>query len=186
MRLAFDIDDVLLDFVPALARFHNEFYSTNLSARDFHTYYFSEVWGGTSEDGEKKVNEFLDSLYFREIEAVDGAADAIEKLTRENKIYIVTSRPERLSELSHKQIKNNFWDFYEEILFAKNGYCGWGEKTKAEICEELGVEVLVEDSPKYCNCGDTKVLLFDRPWNREAKGNFQRVYSWKEIGEILT
>lgn len=42
--VAVDIDEVLAHFVPALAEFHNHKFGTDLTADDFHSYSFAEVW----------------------------------------------------------------------------------------------------------------------------------------------
>jgi hypothetical protein len=53
--IAVDIDEVLAYFVPAVALFHNETYSTDLTAESFFSYEFTEVWGGTSDETCDKV-----------------------------------------------------------------------------------------------------------------------------------
>ena len=50
-----DLDEVLGGFVPAIALWHNDTYGTSLSAADFHSYKFSDVWGGSNEDSVVKV-----------------------------------------------------------------------------------------------------------------------------------
>ena len=44
--IAVDIDEVLAQFMPTLARFHNDNYNTSLVIEDFQSYRFNEVWGG--------------------------------------------------------------------------------------------------------------------------------------------
>jgi hypothetical protein len=64
--LALDIDEVCAQFVPALIRYHNDKFGTSLSAETFHSYTFSEVWGGTDAEGVEKVYDFFATKYFLE------------------------------------------------------------------------------------------------------------------------
>lgn len=49
--VAVDLDEVLGQFVPTLVAFHNETYGTPpLTADTFHSYEFSQVWGGTQAE----------------------------------------------------------------------------------------------------------------------------------------
>ena len=58
MRIALDLDDVLLDFIPALVEFHNSTYGTSLTKKDFHPYHFAKVWGGNVEEAIQKMRLF--------------------------------------------------------------------------------------------------------------------------------
>lgn len=54
--VAVDVDEVLGKFVSQLAAFHNEAYGTSLTLRDFHSYHFRDVWGGTDDEATTKVS----------------------------------------------------------------------------------------------------------------------------------
>jgi len=58
--IAVDIDEVLADFIPTLASFHNVYYECEktLTADSFFSYEFHNVWGGTREECLKKVSFF--------------------------------------------------------------------------------------------------------------------------------
>jgi len=63
-------------------------------------------------------------------------------------------------------------------------------KKKSNICIELGVELLIEDSLDYafeCSSEKIKVLLLDKPWNKADKlpAGVTRVHSWREIIEKI-
>ena len=53
--IACDCDEVLAYFVPALAEWHNSEYGTKLNARDFHSYAFKKVWGGSHDETMTKM-----------------------------------------------------------------------------------------------------------------------------------
>jgi uncharacterized HAD superfamily protein len=68
-----------------------------------------------------------------------------------------------------------------------NQYFGLPEKvrSKADVCRELGVGVMIEDSmsqAKEIAASGCRVLLLDCPWNQgDLPENVTRIYSWKEI-----
>ncbi|RYG69279.1 hypothetical protein EON64_03110 [archaeon] len=54
--VAVDIDEVLAQFTPTLAEFHNEQYGgITLTVDSFESYEFHRVWGGTVEECSQKV-----------------------------------------------------------------------------------------------------------------------------------
>ena len=57
--VAVDIDEVLAQFIPSLATFHNEVYGgTALTSESFVSYEFHHVWGGTKEECSHKVSVY--------------------------------------------------------------------------------------------------------------------------------
>ena len=62
-------------------------------------------------------------------------------------------------------------------------------RLKSDVCKELGVEVMIEDSlsqaKEIAPCV-RKIFLLDCPWNQgDLPMNVARVYSWDEIVEGL-
>ena len=97
--LALDIDEVLAQFLPALIRFHNSTYGTSLELKDFHSYWFCKVWGGTNEEATEKVHDFFESPFFlKELEPMPGAKEALAKLKGKYDFVIVTSRQHVIAE----------------------------------------------------------------------------------------
>jgi len=104
MKIALDLDDVLLDFIPALATFHNKRYGTSLTKKDFHSYYFADVWGGTVDEAIQKMHIFYDSKYFDNMLPVEGSVEGVNYLKKEHDLLIATSRivpPENIYQFGH-------------------------------------------------------------------------------------
>lgn len=56
--IAVDIDEVLAQFIPKLADFHNDIYGgPSLSTESFVSYEFHKVWGGSIEECNQKVSK---------------------------------------------------------------------------------------------------------------------------------
>jgi uncharacterized HAD superfamily protein len=108
-------------------------------------------------------------------------------LVEKNEIVIITARPARWKEKTDAWVKK-----YLKIpfkIFYSSDFHKESNKTKAQLCHELGVNVMIEDV-EDCAIGcanlNIKVILFDRPWNKKVKHkNIIRVKNWKEaIQEI--
>lgn len=184
MLVGVDLDDTLADFIPELAAFHNARYGTNLTKESFHSYRFWEVWGGSLEENQRKVKEFFRSLYCPKILPVTDSVECVDSLSQRHKLVIISSRPDEGVDRAKDWINLYFSDRFSGIYFTTP------EMKKSDICEKTGVEVLIDDSAtfaRYCASKNTRVLLLDQPWNRDPNlpKEVTRVYSWKEITEII-
>ncbi len=190
MRIGIDLDEVLANFLDPLLRFHNEIYSTSLKRDDFKSYNFWETWGGTREQAIQKVLDFYKSDYFKNIKPFEGAIESIEELSKDNELLIITSRYKAISEETEKWINKYFPDNFSGIHFTNEFFDSFNNKRKHEICLDLEINSLVEDSLEYaqqCASNGINILLMDRPWNRgKLQEGIIRVHSWKEITDYLT
>ncbi len=188
MLIAFDIDDVLLDLIPALARFHNDKYGTTLIKEDFHSYRFNEVLGGTDEEAIKKVWEFLDNPLFAQVPPMKDSVEVVKELAKKHKLISITSRHRKYEDLTRRLIGQHFPNCIDSIYFSRNNYIDFGNnKRKVDYCLELNVRTLVEDSLEYameCRAAGIDVLLLDQPWNRNSD-DAKRVMNWQEILEYF-
>ena len=61
--------------------------------------------------------------------------------------------------------------------------------SKAEICKELGISILLEDAPATaleCATKGIKVILFNRPWNQNVSHkNIVRAKTWIEAMKAI-
>ena len=187
MKIGIDIDEVLADFLPAIIKYHNETYNTFLTSSDFKTYNLWESWGGTKEESVKKIYDFFRTDYFSEINPIKGAQNATRVLRENNDLSIVTSRHEEITRETKRWVNQNFPNTFSEINFAGHYYSkNKNSKTKRQICDSQGVEILIEDNFEYaleCLTPKRKVLLFNHPWNQEIRlpKGMKRVHSWNEI-----
>ena len=192
MKIGVDLDEVLADFVSPLLEYHNEKYKTNLTEEKVHSYYFWEVWGGTRKEAIEKIQDFLTTDYFKNIQPILGSQEGIEILSKKHELILITSRPisirnETLTWLN-KYFPNKFSE--EKIYFTAKAHLQKNIKAKANICLEQGIELLIEDNLDYAKesvLNGTRVLLFDYPWNQadDLPERIKRVYSWQDILENI-
>ena len=187
MKIAIDMDDVTVDFMNALAKFHNDMYGTSLAKKDYFSYHLGKVWKCTYEEAFEKVRLFTESAYFDSMKPMEGAVEGIRFLKKENDIIVVTSRfipKEKTFIQLDRYVPGVFPE--NKVHFSYNYYTGIGNRKKAEICLDEKVDMMIEDSAEYANeCASNgiKTLLFNQPWNENEKlhRSVERVHSWKEI-----
>jgi uncharacterized HAD superfamily protein len=190
MKIGIDLDEVLGSFMEDLIRFHNNKYKTSYKLENFFSYKFWNVWGGTKEEAIQKVYDFHEIKYFKEIKPIKDAQESIKKLKENNELFIITSRQndviEQTKEWVEKYFPNTFSNIYFTNHFSQNG----DSITKKEVCDELDINILIEDSLEYsleCIKPKRKIFLLDYPWNKSETlpKEIERVYSWKEIIERI-
>jgi 5'(3')-deoxyribonucleotidase len=186
MKIALDWDDTLVKFIDAVIEFHNKEYGTSLVNKDFHSYKFWEVWGGNRIEAISKIDIFFQSEYFDKIDLFEDSNEFISNLQKDNELYIITARPYHIMEKTLFAINRFFPNIFKDVFFC-NQFSNIGlPRKKRDICDDLGIDMIVEDSADYANeCvfNERKVYLLSRPWNitSELKPEVKRVASLKEI-----
>jgi uncharacterized HAD superfamily protein len=189
MNIGIDIDDTIVEYMKGYLEFYNKKKGTNFILDDVFSYSQVEVMKIPGEEAKQLIFEFGESEKFMDLDFFPGAKDSISSLENgEHKIFFITSRPEREREKTKKFLEKNFPKNNFELHLSGER---WGKlKSKGEICEELCVEVMVEDNEHYaldCAKRGIKTFLVDRPWNKEYEKheNIIRVENWEEIMEVL-
>jgi predicted amidohydrolase len=175
--IAVDIDEVLADFIPALALFHNDTWGSSFSAQHFDSYEFHDVWGGTREECNVKMTSFFESVHFREkIYPVPLAKECLQQLKEDTgvELHIVTSRQHAIADATREWIAKHYEGIFEELHFG-NHYSSVGKKrSKPEMCKEIGALAIIDDSQTYAGqCaqeGIPCVLFGDYAWNKHDTG----------------
>ncbi|KAA8498248.1 hypothetical protein FVE85_5833 [Porphyridium purpureum] len=221
--LAVDLDEVLCEFVEALCAFHNERYgpctaseSENvggaasgnaemLSVSSFHSYVFSEVWGGTNLEAQIKVHEFFGSPHFLNIRVVPGAMDGIGRLREKYRLVVVTSRQLVIEKETRAWLDQFFPAVFDQVVFGNHWGLTGQKLSKPELCKAVGATTIIDDNLTYakqCASSGIRVLLFDLdgkyPWNKdgttaqldqlsnqEDRLPIQRVFSWDQVCDLL-
>lgn len=166
--IAVDIDDVLFPFVDGVADYHNSLRGTTLSADDFFTYNFSQVWGISPEEADDIISSFLGSENL-ELRPVKGAAEALAQLGRDFDIVLVTARNEIFEKETVQWLRRHLSDLFRHVIFAGNPHDGRPYRAKGVICRELGAQLLIDDHPtnlmSAAECGIDGVLFGSRAWS---------------------
>jgi 8-oxo-dGTP pyrophosphatase MutT (NUDIX family)/uncharacterized HAD superfamily protein len=189
MKIGLDLDEVTAEFLEHMIRYYNAANGKNLSKEDFHSYNFWEVWGGTREESIEMADKFHNSKGFDKIHPAENAIESIRSIASKNKFMIITSRPKNWKTKTERWVRRHLGDINCKIIYTNDFHKGKG-KTKSEICIEEGIGVMVEDHEKYsveCAEKGIKVILFDKPWNKNARHrNITRVSDWLDAVEKIS
>jgi 5'(3')-deoxyribonucleotidase len=166
--IAVDIDDVLFPFVDGVAGYHNSLKGTTLTAADFFTYNFSQVWGISPAEADEVIGSFLGNENL-ELRPVDGAAGALGQLGRDFDIVLVTARNEIFEKETVQWLRCHLPDLFRHVIFAGNPHDGRPYRAKGVICQELGAQLLIDDHPSNllsaAECGVDGVLFGSKAWS---------------------
>lgn len=184
--IGIDLDDCVLDFNNALHAYHNKKYGTSVARKDIISYDIEKLWNCSPEEASKKVFEFYSTAEHDAALPVPGAYEAMAVLKKANELHLISSRSEKISDLTLRWVDKNFPGRFKSVTLT-NQYFGIKEnvRSKADVCRELHIDVMVEDSlsqAKEIAMVVSRVFLLDCPWNQgELPHNVIRVNSWKEI-----
>ncbi len=192
MNIALDLDEVIADTLSPLILFHNETFGTHLKKEYFLSYNWWEVWGGTKEQAIEKFFEFTKSKYFSKVLPIAESVPAIQYLSKNNNLYVITGRQQELLSVTTTWLNQYFPNTFKDIFITNHPQWskGGNTKTKIEIIKQIGAQFLVEDNLLYareCEAFNIPVLLFDYPWNQEPlPTNTKRIHSWSEVISYVT
>ncbi len=188
--IAVDVDEVLMPFVPSLLNYYNEKHNDSIPFEQFNSYQFWKVWGGTSENAARLVNEFFTTDLFLNQGPLPDAHSILSSLTDQYDFVVVTSRQHFLRDHTQQFLDRHFPGIFKELKMG-NHYGDEGvKKSKPELCEEANACLLIDDSLDYVThvaSHDIKAVLFgDYPWNREAyeehlSASIRRVTDWSQV-----
>jgi len=148
-------------------------------------YSFAKCFDITEEQSKRLVYEYYFSDEAYNVTPIYKSQEAIEKLSINNHLYIITGRQtyDHCVAYTEKMIEQFFPDMFDDILYT-NSYSLNRDpcKNKIEIMEELEARVLIDDIHETCmSCiseGKQGILFGNYSWNRDAK-NIPRVYTWE-------
>lgn len=194
--IAIDIDEVLAAFAESFVDFSNKKWGTHLKPQDW-TEDWAEIWKIDFEEATKREQIIYKSDIFSRAKHNPRASNVLKGLAKKYKLVIVTSRHRAVTKDTLDWIQKHFSDLFEEIHFA--GFYDDLEKhplerlkaTKAEICQQIGADYLIDDNPKHCiataNAGITALLFGDYIWNRvnDLPSGVIRVKDWLAVLEYF-
>lgn len=188
MIVGIDVDDVIADFNGVLQPWHNKVYGTNLKREDITDYDLWNIWKCSKGEAFRRVHEFYKSSDSRKVKPVERAPEGILLLTQRYNLVAVTSRPIAIREETEDWIQRYFPAMFSSCYFT-NAFGLEGERRKkSDVCKELGVNIMIEDSPtiaQRCYDAGIKVVVLNAPWNERVAlpKSIPRVDDWDGIVE---
>ena len=181
MKIAIDIDGVLLDIIVEYCKIYNERYGTSYQKKDIKNWDFFKDWNISEEVAFNIFYEiYADSMNVPFID--ENAPRVMKKL---NELYDVDIVSARLPEYRSSIIKKlNFHDVREGIQYVELILL---HHKPYDIKMKQNYDIYVDDNPNLVEpikkLEDRTLLLFDQPWNQNSvcENNVYRVYEWEEV-----
>ena len=193
-KIGIDNDDVLFQFNEALFSFHNRIYGTSITLEEITTFTLSEIWKCSEEEEKERVFGFYNSEDIRKMPPHDGAVETVRRLAAQHDLLVITSRPRFILASTTQHVELHFPGIFIDVV-TTNAYARDGlKRTKSEICLELGIATIVDDSlsnVRDCAQNGIRALLFRRPWNASVpdqaltEEGIIPVSSWHEVPEKI-
>jgi hypothetical protein len=179
MRIAVDIDEVLVPHLVPLAKFHNK----QLPVDRKYPYLFREVFNCTEEESQKMIREFYDSRDFVELQPLENSQLALWQISRENTLYAVTGRQERVRVRTENWLNQHFPGIFHDLVMT-NSFTS-REVPKSSVCRALGINVIIDDNYEICkDCFKNNIDVINfigdpvYPWCEETD---IAIKSWDEL-----
>ncbi|TFF95591.1 MAG: hypothetical protein EU547_07345 [Promethearchaeota archaeon] len=185
MRIAVDVDGVLLDLMIKYCEVFNERYQTNYKKSDVTRWDFFEAWN----IDESKAFEIFHNIYQKtsDVPFIDNKAlEVLKDLNKTNHIDIVSARTSKFKKQLKKKLKSHGikkGTHYENLILVHD--------KPYDIKLRLDYDIYIDDSPHLAAAVREKnnsiLFLYDQPWNRQINDveNIIRVKNWKSIHQKI-
>ena len=181
MKIAIDIDGVLLDIIVRYCEIYNERFGTSYQKKDITSWDFFRDWDITEEAAFNIFYEiYADSMSVPFID--DRAPDIMKSLNEIYDVDIVSARlPQYRSSIVNKLNFHNIREgthYIELILLHHKPY---------DIKLKQKYDLYVDDNPNLVEpikkMNNRALLLYDQPWNQHSvcENNVYRVYDWNDV-----
>lgn len=176
MRIGIDIDDVITNTSESMKEYINKYDTEG----EINSHIEEVMRGEMPTPAIKKFFENNSLKIFQNAKIKENASEVTKQLIENgNEIYLITSRGEIRFKGSEKftleYLKLNNIK-YTKILF--NSF------EKSKICKENKIDLMVDDSVKYCmeiEKENIKSILFTSEVNKNVKTSTKRVNDWLEL-----
>lgn len=192
--IAFDCDDVIVSSGEPCIAHYNKLHGTNVRAENFYSKDYEHVWQADPETATRDLFAYLLTDEYSDMPPMDGAAETLRKLSEKYSLYIVTGRPDETEQATHNWTNKYLPNIFEEIIFTnffKLSNSKGKLRTKADVCEELGAQWLVDDHLHHIKNvsekGVTGLLFGDLPWEQldAPSGNIVKIKDWQQLGQYF-
>ena len=197
MRFYVDFDDCLCETARAFTGIADRMFGKKIPYEDVRFFNLQESFDLTDEQYAELMTEGHRSETVLSYEETPYASQVLnEWIDAGHEVDIITGRSSITYDSSRQWLDNHnlertglyCFNKYGRNFFSKNGEYN----LEPEDFYKMHFDVAVDDSPIsfkfFTHLPELKVMLFDRPWNREAEfpnDNYYRCKDWDEIKTIV-
>lgn len=185
MKIAVDIDGVILELAVKACEIFNKLYNTNYTKNEVKRWEFFRDWNVS----EKEIYEIFERSYEESmtIPLIDNhISDILFRMNARYHVDLLTARTrtyetQLINRLKSLEIKKG--SHYRELNYV--------DAKPYDIKLYLDYDIFIDDNPNFVksieNFPEKKVFLYDQPWNKTIieNDNMIRVYNWKQIENYL-
>jgi len=185
MKIAVDIDGVILDMVIKVCEIFNEQFGTDYTKDDVKKWEFYKDWNVSEE--------IIFNIFYKAYEESmtlplidEDALPILKKLNNQHHVDLVTARNSKYETHLFERLNSlgiNKGVHYVNLIHV--------EPKPYDVKIQMDYDILIDDNPNLVksieNFPNKRILLYDQPWNRQIGDikNITRVYNWKQIGNML-
>ncbi|HWJ02775.1 MAG TPA: hypothetical protein VNU93_03785 [Verrucomicrobiae bacterium] len=178
MLIGVDIDGVVSDSYPYWLGELNKHY--NKQVKELYRYEMHLIFDVPWEDMNQFFVANVDRLFMIP-QPMPGARRVLEFLRRKHEIHLVTARRREEEDVTREWLQKHHIP-YDKLMVV-------GDRSKAEICREQGIELFIEDyavNADMISKTGIPVIIFDAPYNRvELPQTVMRCHNWGQIYKYL-
>ncbi len=197
LRIYVDYDDCLCETAKHFSHLAEEMFDIHVPYEDIRYFDLDRSFDLDDDQFERFMIRGHEPEVLLSYEETPGACAAVKEwMAKGHEVSIITGRPFSAFEASRKWLDDH--GLKDVRLYCLNKYGSNSFIKNSDFSLELedyykmGFDYAVEDSPKafkfFEHLPDLRVLVFDRPWNRDCvfpNGNFTRCFDWKDIRSII-
>ena len=197
MRIYVDFDDCLCETGRAFSRLALEMFNKHVPYEQMHEFELNKSFNLDAEQYRQLMLRGHEPEMLLSYDATPGAAETInEWISRGHEVSVITGRPAGVYEPS--RIWLDAHGLRKARLYCLNKYGtdylfeSSHRSLELEDYYRMKFDFAVEDSPKafrfFGHLPELRVLVFDRPWNRDCvlpNPNYQRCADWESIRRIV-
>ena len=185
MNIYVDFDDCLCETARAFSDIALEMFNIDVPYEKMRYFNLQMAFGLDDEQYDALLRKGHEPEVLLGFEETPGAVAVLnEWIEKGNNVSIITGRPFGSFEPSREWLDEHGLKNVKLYCLDKYG------RENLEDYYKMKFDVAVEDSPtafKFFNhLPDIKVMVFDRPWNKDAElpgENFTRCFDWESIRE---
>ncbi|MCR5251926.1 MAG: 2-dehydropantoate 2-reductase [Lachnospiraceae bacterium] len=197
MRFYVDYDDCLCETARAFSKLAARLFDKDVPYEKIHFFNLRDSFDLTEEEYELLMTEGHRPEELLSYEETPGASRVLnEWLDQGHELCIITGRPFDAYEASRRWLDEHGFGRVGLYCLDKYGRASFNKGSSYNLTLEdyyrMTFDFAIEDSPLafrfFEHLPDLKVLVYDRPWNREGGlpgGNYSRCPDWESIRETV-
>ena len=193
--IAIDVDDVLTQGIESLRLEVNRRLGIGLRPKHYnipgeYRGYFDIVWQANGVSDMISMAALSPQMETDQshILAADGALEILRNLKARFELVVITAREQSWKEATVSWLDIHFPDVFSRAVFNGND-TNFGQKTKGEICRDIGVAWLIDDNVAHVQSalklGIPAVLFGEYGWQQDVPQDMLRCRDWIEVKEYF-